>query len=1168
MRLSKIKLAGFKSFVDPITIDLSSNLTGIVGPNGCGKSNTIDAVRWVMGESSAKHLRGSSMEDVIFNGSSDRKPVGQAFVELIFDNSDASLGGEYAKYSELAIKRHVSRDGGSKYFFNGTRCRRRDITDIFLGTGLGPRSYAIIEQGMISRLIEAKPEELRVYLEEAAGISKYRQRRRETETRIRNTRENLSRLSDLREEVEKHLKQLKRQSNAAERYTEYKKEQRLFHAELITLRLNSIHSTLKEQEKNLGEQSILQQAKIADTRSFESQIEQQRDQHTEAQEKQNTLQAEFYQVGAEISGLEQTIRHQRETSNRLAQQLTEIDKELGTGEQHLTEDRQVLESAVEDLLIKQEQLEESSEQLEEYKLLSEESEEKFSQWQEKWESLQAAINDPTQNAQVERSKMEQLERQLQQNQQRKERLKQEVSAFDNSQLTRTLNIQKETISLAAEEYQLSSAHLEALTEDSENLDITTREQQSRLSQLRSEKQVLTGRLASLETLQQAGLGKQSHTVNNWLDKHELQNNKRLAETIKVKQGWELALETVLGSHLEAITIDKLTDVEAKLNEVPAISLSFHSNDSTKDMGVLDNNTLLSKITNTQGTESLLAGIYCVENLQEGLQQRSQLSNGESIITRDGIWLSNNWLRLSAASNEKEGVLSRHKEIETLNAKLIHIEKDLEALEAEFTSNTEQLKEHLAQKTEVQQQVNELHRKQSQAENNLRTTQERLQQLQGREERLASEISELEDQYNDLNEEHEQATKLRNAAVTLLESLSKEKETLQTQRPELEANLHRHRQQMQELQSAQQQLHMQIESLKQTRQNSEIQISRADERLSTLRERKESLLEQKIQEETPTEDLTEKLEAFVKQRSLTEEQLNTARTERDKIDHEIRTLNEQRIKSEQAVETVRNVIETMKLAWQESSVREKTLHEQLAETDFKLDEIKSQLSDQATVPDHQKKLDDVTQRIQRLGAINLAAIDEYKQELERKNYLDDQNDDLTEALDTLESAIKKIDKNTRDLFRETYEKVNQGLQEMFPRLFGGGKAHLELTDSDLLTTGVMIMAQPPGKRISNIHIMSGGEKALTAVALVFAIFKLNPAPFCMLDEVDAPLDEANVGRYCDLVRHMSEQIQFIFITHNKPTMELAENLIGVTMRESGVSRTVSVNVSEAASIANG
>jgi len=337
LRLSKIKLAGFKSFVDPITIDFSSNLTGIVGPNGCGKSNTIDAVRWVMGESSAKHLRGSSMEDVIFNGSSDRKPVGQAFVELIFDNNDASLGGEYAKYSELAIKRQVSRDGGSKYFFNGSRCRRRDITDIFLGTGLGPRSYAIIEQGMISRLIEAKPEELRVYLEEAAGISKYRQRRRETETRIRHTRENLDRLSDLREEIEKHLKQLKRQSNAAERYTEYKKEQRLLHAELITLRLNGIHSTLEEQEKKLGEQSIQQQAKTADMRSFESQIEQQRDQHTEAREKQSTIQAEFYQVGAEISGLEQTIRHQRETGERLAQQLTEIDNELETTEPPLTE---------------------------------------------------------------------------------------------------------------------------------------------------------------------------------------------------------------------------------------------------------------------------------------------------------------------------------------------------------------------------------------------------------------------------------------------------------------------------------------------------------------------------------------------------------------------------------------------------------------------------------------------------------------------------------------------------------------------------------------------------------------------------------------------------------------------------------------------------------------
>jgi chromosome segregation protein len=1124
-----------------------------------------------MGESSAKHLRGASMDDVIFNGSSDRKPVGQAYVELIFDNSDATLGGEYAQYSEIAIKRLVNRESGSKYFLNGSRCRRKDITDIFLGTGLGPRSYAIIEQGMISRLIEAKPEELRVYLEEAAGISKYRQRRRETENRIKHTRENLDRLSDLRDEVEKHLKQLKRQASAAKRYKEHKAEQRLLHAELITLRLNDMQHTMQAQEDKIVNQGTRQQAKIAELRTSENHIEQQRAQHTEAQEKQNTLQARFYEKGAEISGLEQTIQHQNENKQRLEQQLAEIERELAISEKHLSEDQQTQQNTTEALTIKQEQVEETQLHIEEIEPLSESFAEQFEQWQEQWETLQQTISEPTQTAQIERSKMEQFERQLQQNQQRQERLQQEASSMDSQHLSNEINTQQHAIEQITQAYAFSVDRLEDLSQASETLQQQQSELQTRINQYRADKQALTGRLASLETLQQADLGKQDNKSNDWLEQQGLSNHKRLAEMLKVEPEWEIAVETVLGTHLEAVSIERLTEIEEKLMTMTDdVNLSFHASDykhhnTNTEPTENTHNTLLAKINHAHGTENLLTGIQCADNLPEALQQRHTLAANESIITKEGIWLSHNWLRLHASNEGKSGVISRQNDIGHVTEQHHRLTEELEQLETDLLHTNERLKEHTIQKSDCQQQLNAQHREQSLAESSLKTSQERQRQLQQRKDQLFFETHELQEQNEALHEEHEQATQHRNHALEQLEMLTTEKEALQTRRPELEAQRNSYRQQLQEQQAVYQQLTLQIETLKQTHQNSATQIVRADERLETLLHRKENLLEQGFQETQPEQDLSTKLEECLTQHSQAEEQLNAARAELQAIDHQIKILNEERLKHEQAVEEIRSKLEEMKLHWQETRVREKTLHEQLAETDYELEAVRQNIDPQASIKHHQQQLDNTIQRIQRLGNINLAAIEEYEQEAERKTYLDEQNDDLTEALDTLETAIRKIDKNTKDLFRDTYEKVNTRLQEMFPRLFGGGKAYLELTDSDLLTTGVVIMARPPGKRISHIHLMSGGEKALTAVALVFAIFELNPAPFCMLDEVDAPLDEANVGRFCDLVRHMSKNIQFIFITHNKPTMELAENLIGVTMRERGVSRTVSVNVAEAAAM---
>ncbi len=1173
MRLSKIKLAGFKSFVDPTTIDLRSNLTGIVGPNGCGKSNVIDAVRWVMGESSAKHLRGSSMEDVIFNGSASRKPVGQAAVELVFDNTDASLGGEFAKFAEIAIKRLVTREGSSKYFLNGSKCRRRDITDIFLGTGLGPRSYAIIEQGMISRLIEAKPEELRVYLEEAAGISKYRQRRRETETRIRHTRENLDRLSDLREEIDKHLAQLKRQANAAERYKNHKNTERLLEAELLVLRLQEIRKQVELQETEIAQQGILQQEKIANLREAEKSIEEQRSLHTEANDKQNVIQGEFYKIGAEISRIEQTIKHQQEAKARFDQQFSHIEQELETSQKHLSEDQATETFSQREIESNSQLLENLNQQLEEKKQLFEEADFALSEWQDKWTKLQESIAEPTQQAQIERAKMEQLERQVQQHKQRLERLATADQGLNIEHLLATVETHKTDLLSVETDYSAATSDLDNANKNAETLDTEIRELQSTENTLRSEQQSLTGRLASLNALQQAGLGKDKHKTNQWLSQQGLDNNKRLAESLQIDSGWEKALETVLGSNIESIKVDKLDALAASLNDLPSgISLSFFSDDKGSSNSTnKDSHLLLSKVSNPPPSiVSLLSGIFHADNLQQAFSARHQLADNESIICKEGIWLGRNWLRAlsSSSNNGEEGVLSRKKEISALTHDLHTVDKELEQTTQTLENNRANRKALNEQRSNFQNLHNELHRKQSQLESAVNSTLQRVEQTRLQQQQSSTEKEEVQQSIETLEEEHITATEKRNAAVTLVEKLSIEKASLQQQQTEYSEKAKATRQQMLETQAQQQQLQHQLESLKQTLTQAQQHIARATERLQTLSGRREQLQEELLQTQTPTEDHSQQLEKHLQQRAESEEQLKLARTELQAIDHQIRTLNEQRVSHEHAVENVRNVLETMKLGWQESSVRMKTLLEQFSENDYELEDIEKDLVADADVSTHQQQLDGIKGKIQRLGAINLAAIEEFEQESERKTYLDQQNDDLNEALDTLETAIAKIDKDTRGLFKDTFDKVNSRIGEMFPRLFGGGKAYLEMTDSDLLTTGIIIMARPPGKRISNIHLMSGGEKALTAAALVFAIFELNPAPFCMLDEVDAPLDAANVRRFAELVKHMSERIQFIFITHNKTTMEVAENLIGVTMRELGVSRTVSVNVSDAAEMSKG
>jgi chromosome segregation protein len=1162
MRLSKIKLAGFKSFVDPTTINFPSNLTGIVGPNGCGKSNTIDAVRWVMGESSAKHLRGASMDDVIFSGSSSRKPVGQATVELVFDNSEGKLEGPYAEYAEISAKRTVTRDGQSKYYLNGTKCRRRDIADLFLGTGLGPRSYAIIEQGMISRLIEAKPEELRVFLEEAAGISKYKERRRETETRIRHTRENLDRLDDLREEIDKQLAHLQRQSRTAERYKEFKIDERLLKAEHLALRWHQMNTEMESKEQAIQEQQTRLEAVIAEQRSVEADLEQQRSQRTESNDTLNEVQSRYYSLGSDITRLEQTIQHQKETYQRQQSDLRDLESALQEVEQNLQHDKEQLEEVT--LLLEESepklQMQRESQQAANEGL--QEAEQAMHEWQTSWEDYNRRVAEPTQVAQVERTRMEQLERHVEQLQHRQKKLDEEKQ----NAVGHNLDTELETLAEQGEQAEMKKSELEDRVADVLESINQHREQNNQLNHeqedLRRKLHDSRGRLASLEALQQAALGKKESGITGWLENQGLSNNSRLAENIEVDAGWEKAAETVLGQYLEAVCVDDVDALSSKLNDLKS-SLTLFDTSASVSASSVTSNSLADKVKSKVSLGHLLNGVLAADDVTQALSMRSSLSDGESVITKDGIWIGNNWLRVARDKDEKSGVLAREQEIKHLQQDLEELDMQTDEIEQRIQDGRAELQNKEQQREQWQAELNQSHNQCSQIQAQITARQSRLEQLVKRNQILQEESSELQNQIAKEQEETETARRKRNEAMVLMESLSREREELTGQREALQNRLHETRSKSQSEREVVHELAISIESKRTSKRSLEQNIERMSRQLEQQQGRRGELQQVLSIGEEPVEKMQQELEVLLEQRLEVEAQLTEARKAVQTIDNNLRELEQKRSQAEQKSQMIRTSLEQARLNTSEVKVRRQTVKEQLDETDFKVEELLENLGEHARIDDWQRKLDDIAQKISRLGAINLAAIDEYQEQLKRKEYLDSQHEDVIQALETLEKAIAKIDKETRARFKDTYEHVNTRIQEMFPRLFGGGQAYLELTGDDLLNTGVAVMARPPGKRISNIHLMSGGEKALTAVALVFAIFELNPAPFCMLDEVDAPLDEANVGRFCELVRDMSKRVQFIFITHNKTTMELSEHLSGVTMREAGVSRLVSVDVEEAA-----
>jgi chromosome segregation protein len=1164
MRLTTVKLSGFKSFVDPTTLHLPTNMTGVVGPNGCGKSNIIDAVKWVMGESSASRLRGDNLTDVIFSGSSSRKPVGAATVELIFDNTDQALAGEFATYTEISVKRTVTRDGQSNYFLNGGRCRRRDITDLFLGTGLGPRSYSIIEQGMISQIIEAKPEELRTYLEEAAGISKYKERRKETETRIKHTRENLDRLNDVREEVDKQLDHLKRQARQAEQYQQLKAEQRDKDAQLKALDYRRLDAELATLRDALGSDETRLEALIADQRQAEAQIELCRTQHGEAGERLGKAQGESYRVGAELARVEQQITHQRDLKSRLERARQEADAAVAELGQHIAGDERQLEALNLALDTDQPRLDALRDEEGMRQEALRDAETALADWQQRWDAYARAQAEATRAAEVERTKIEYLDKQGLDANRRRETLGGERGALDVTALTDAL----ERMTIQHDEQRTSldtlGDQLEARKKGVAAVQEQQRQLQGDLAEARKLGQAARGRLASLEALQHAALGQEKGAAQEWLKQQGLERASRLGEALDVDAGWETAVETVLGSLLEAAMVDapaSLLDAVASFSQG---RLALVASDAASQAVPAD--SLAARVRGPDAARQLLAKIRVADDLAQARALLSGLAPDEAVITRGGEWLGPGWVRVLRSGEAQQGTIAREREIHALRDEIERLTRREAEINEQLVGLRDRLLEAEQQREDAQRSLYLAHRGVAELAGQLQSQQGRLESAQTRLARIDAELAQLGQTVAESQQRTGEARAALERSVARMGELESERQQLDGQRRSLTEQRDAARNAVRDVRDLAHQLALTLE----TKRTQIAALTQALGRMGTQRvqldARKDELAAQLSDGDAPIRTLESERQAYLDQRVLVEKDLAAARSGVEGVEAELRRYEQQRQKSDHQALALREALGARRLQEQALALRAQSLSDAVVGAGLVLEDVIAALPAQAEVESWQKALGDLEHKIRRLEPVNLAAIQEYGEQAQRKEYLDAQNADLATALETLETAIKKIDRETRGRFKDTFDRVNSGMQELFPRLFGGGHAYLELTGEDLLDTGIAIIARPPGKRPSNISLLSGGEKALTAVALVFAIFRLNPAPFCLLDEVDAPLDEANVGRFCAMVSEMSEKVQFLFVTHNKATMEAAQQLAGVTMREPGVSRLVSVDLAEATRLA--
>ena len=1167
MRLTHLKLAGFKSFVDPTQIPLPGQIVGIVGPNGCGKSNVIDAVRWVLGESSARHLRGETMQDVIFNGAGDRKPAARASVEMHFDNSLGKAGGPWSEYAEIVVKRLLQRDGDSSYYINNLHVRRRDVADIFLGTGLGGRAYAIIEQGTISRIVEAKPEELRVFLEEAAGVSKYRERRRETELRLSDTRDNLTRVEDIVRELEAQVEHLGSQAEAAQRYKNLRAELGRTQQLLWFVKRQELGNQRGRLQRELERVSLELEGDIARLREAEKRVEQLRMDHYAAGDSLHGAQGELYEANAEVARLEQELQFVRDNRSRAEQHIVALESRIEQSRAQRESTRGARQDWDQRLAEAANATESCQSRLEAEGAGVPGTETEFRARQAEVESVARALSEIEQKWRVEETRREHADKVLTQHSQRGARLLEERGALVHPE-AQTLADQEQRIAdldtelgrltgeLARIEYAVPGSE-EAARCASDAVEEATR----RLAEL-------SARLNALEQVQSRVVN--SELLGEWLARHGIDALPRLWQDIDIESGWEDALESVLRERLNAIELGDLSQVDSWFGDPPPGKLAMFRVGAESDASPLSAPDrglprLVDLVKYADGAlspllEDWLARVYLVEDGHAALAARHRLEAGEMIVCRRGHMFTRHSAVFHAPDSDLHGVIRRQREIEHLRTEsAAH-----EAVLAETRTARDQADSALrAARHEI-----DLARQRLEG---MRQERHRLQldhlKVMEQADRVRSRDAQIERELTEIDEHRALETSQRDIAAANLARFGEELELIRSRLAtarecfsDAEQALERQRQQLQGAERSLQEAVFQHKTCAAKLDEMHNQLRFLDEQAAQEAAGLAELQAERLRfDEAP---LGEVLQGALVRRGEREQRVAAARVNVESVEASLRRAEEDRLASEQELDPMRERINELRLKVQEARLHEESFAQQLQEAQANETELASMLEKGMRSGALNSEIARLDGEIGALGAVNLAAVDELAAATERKGYLDAQFADLTEAMGTLEAAIRKIDRETRERLLATFEQVNSHLGEMFPALFGGGQAKLMLTGEEILDSGVQVIAQPPGKKNTSIHLLSGGEKALSALSLVFSLFMLNPAPFCLLDEVDAPLDDTNTDRFCELLKKMSTHTQFIVISHNKITMEIAEQLVGVTMQELGVSRVVAVDVEEA------
>ncbi|SEK35226.1 condensin subunit Smc [Variovorax sp. YR750] len=1167
MRLNSIKLSGFKSFAEPTNFMLPGQLVGVVGPNGCGKSNIMDAVRWVLGESRASELRGESMQDVIFNGTTTRKQASRSSVELVFDNADHRAGGQWNQFGEIAVRRVLTRDGTSSYYINNQPVRRRDVQDVFLGTGLGPRAYAIIGQGTISRIIESKPEELRLFLEEAAGVSKYKERRRETENRLGDTRENLTRVEDILRELNANLEKLEKQAEVAARYNALQGDATKKQHQLWFLKRGESNAD-QAKIKADSERAINDlESRTADLRHIEAELETVRQAHYGAGDQVNQAQGKLYEASAEVGRLEGEIRFVVEGRQRVEQRLIQLREQMGQWGRRREEAEAEIETLAGAGVDAEEQAIMLAAQLEEHDARMPDLEEAVQRAQDEANAQRTTVSQVQQQIQVLAADQRNIEEQSRQLTMRSERLRADQNALAAPDEARLLEMQEQH-AMAQEAASESDARLQELQEAVPQLDDDRRAKQLAVNTEGARHAEFSARLEALRALQEKV--KTDGKLAPWLAKHGLDGLQGLWSRIHIEQGWENALEAALRERLGALEVSRLEMVRAFGNDAPPAKLAFYSPPAA---GAPEGSAALPRLSsllrlNDAGQQALLNdwlhGCYTAASFEEALAQRGSLQPGEVIYVQSGHAVSAHSVNFYAPDSEQAGLLARQQEMENLERQLraqtLITEEARTALvraEAAYADAASRLVTARREAAETQSRAHEL-----QVET-LRMTQ-LAEQTRARSQQLAADLGEVDAQLEELQER-------RIAAEGRFEELDMQLADSQERHAELDERVIEAGRALAASREQHRSLERQAQEATFSQRTLEARRAELNRSIETSAQQTVALTDEDERARAELSRLSDAAAQAGLQDALSlklerEAALGSARSQYDDLTLKLRASDERRLQLERELDPLRQRITEFQLKEQAARLGVEQYQQLLDDAGADLEAVEQSIeNDKVKLTGLQSEIDRLNREVVALGAVNLAALDELAIASERKTFLDAQSADLNEAIGTLEDAIRKIDAETRDLLGGTFKIVNEHFSRMFPELFGGGNAKLMMTGDEILDSGVQVMAQPPGKKNQTIHLLSGGEKALTAIALVFAIFQLNPAPFCLLDEVDAPLDDANTERYAKLVSAMSRETQFLFISHNKIAMEMAEQLIGVTMQEQGVSRIVAVDMESAVSM---